>query len=811
MKWNNKKNIFIQAAVALILLFSAGVSAVHPINTSISTKSTYVESTFYQGDTPVITVTVTPPTLVYGQCTLAGQDFATLELSGEGFTTVIGEAKLPTFSRFIEIPQNAHPELIVESVTWETTSLAALHLSSSILPVQPSLVKIEGASVAFTMNDAYYALDSFLPSTIADVNVIGELRGRNIAFLEISPVQYNPVSGELRIMIQCDLRINLPGSDMVQTAEKIDRYTTPSFEQLFRTSFINYGSLQGTERLEPKQEGYLIIVYDSFYDQIQPLADWKVGKGFDTTVTTTSEIPGGPTKENIHAYIDDAYNNWPIPPAYVLLVGDVAQIPSWTGSASGTCTDLYYVTIDSDDYFADIIISRFPAALPEHVTAMVDKTIYYEQGGFPSSEWLKKAAFMASEDNYDTSEGTHNYVIDTYLNPNGYTCDKLYSHTFDATTQQVTDALNNGRSLAIYSGHGGTDYWADGPYFDQSNVNALTNDGMYPFVCSHACITGTFSDAECFGETWLRAPNKAGLAFWGASQSTYWDEDDILERSMFKAWWEDNLENIGGMTNMALYYLYQYYSGGGSTQYYFEAYNVLGDSSVKIWRNNPSDSPATPQEPTGPNHGVLYIEYTFSSKTTDPNGDEIFYMFSWGNGTYSEWLGPYASGATVSDSHSWSTVGTYDVKVKAKDINGAQSDWSVPLTILIVDNNPPNTPDISGAAEGTPGNQYLYNIVTVDPEGQNIYYFVDWGDNTTTGWLGPYVSGTQIHVTHSWAAEGNYTIKAKAKDTMDGESAWGTINVVMPTEYKFSFNAFLEHLLGMFPHMFPILRHLMGY
>jgi hypothetical protein len=637
------------------------------------------------------------------------------------------------------------------------------------------------------------------------------MRGRNIALLQISPVQYNPVSGELKIMTQCDLRINLPGSDMIQTVEKIDRYTSPSFEQLFTTTFANYGSFHGSGTIQSRQEGYLIIVADAFYDAIQPFASWKDSKGFDITVTKTSEIPSGPTKENIKAYIVNAYNTWPVPPAYVLLVGDVAQIPAWTGSATSTCTDLYYGTIDSGNYFADIIVSRFPAALPEHVTAMVDKTIYYEAGGFPSSEWITKAAFMASTDNHDVSEGTHNYVIDTYLLPQNYSCDKLYTHTYSATTAQVSAALNNGRSLAIYSGHGGTDYWADGPVFHQSDVNSLTNDGIYPFVCSHACVTGTFSSPECFGETWLRAPHKAGLAFWGASDNTYWDEDDILERSMFKAWWNDSIEIIGGMTNMALFYLYQFYSGGGSTLYYFEAYNVLGDSSVKIWRSNPGDSPVVPQKPTGPDQGIFNIEYTFSSTTTDPNGDEIYYLFSWGNGSFSAWLGPYASGTIVSASHSWSIVGTYDVKVKAKDIHGAQSDWSIPLTLVIVDNNLLNKPTITGPASGKPGNQYLYNIVTDDLDGQNVYYFVDWGDNTTTDWLGPYVSGTQIHITHSWTEQRSYTIKAKAKDTMNGESAWGTIDVVMPTEYKFSFNAFLQHLLGMFPHMFPILRHLMGY
>jgi hypothetical protein len=125
-------------------------------------------------------------------------------------------------------------------------------------------------------------------------------------------------------------------------------------------------------------------------------------------------------------------------------------------------------------------------------------------------------------------------VIDTYLIPNGYTCDKIYSYYPGNTTQTVINALNNGRSLCVYSGHGSETSWADGPPFSQSDVNALTNEGMYPFVCSHACLTNQFTVSECFGETWLRAQNKASFAFWGSSDYTYWDEDDILEKSMFK-------------------------------------------------------------------------------------------------------------------------------------------------------------------------------------------------------------------------------------------------------------------------------------
>lgn len=291
---------------------------------------------------------------------------------------------------------------------------------------------------------------------------------------------------------------------------------------------------------------------------------------------------------------------------------------------------------------------------------------------------------MAGNDNYHISEGTHNYVINTYLEPNGYNCTKLYEVSYGATTQDVKDALNDGRSLAIFSGHGSTTSWADGPSFTQSDVNSLTNTDMYPFVCSHACVTGSFALSECFGETWLRAEDKAGLAFWGSSANTLWTEDDILERGMFQAWWDDGLETIGGMTDMGLYYLYENYSGGGYTKYYFECYNVLGDPSVKIWTDDPNSPPEKPEIPDGPDEGATTIEYTFSSSTTDPEGEKIYYLFDWGDGTDSGWIGPYNSGQTGEATHAWEAEDIYEVKVIAMDENGRQSQWSDPTTITIL-------------------------------------------------------------------------------------------------------------------------------
>ena len=682
------KKLLRKTVIFAILLLLAGTSVIPSTGNMLFEGSTNAPSEIYMVDDTTIKLTINSLTFEFGNVSTEGGMFATVEVLGERFTTSVGEARLPVIKHMLEIPQGADPEIVVTSTSWESTSLTELGLPTRVTPVQPSVLKIPGATEEFVIDELYYNNNAFIPSNIAKVADMGEIRGRRFALVEISPLQYNPSSGEIKIMTSCEIKINLPGSNMTETYEKIERYTSPAFEKLFEVVFANYGYYEEAIASSPRdQEGYLIIVYDDFVDEIQPFADSKTTMGYDTTMTETSDIPGGATKENIKAYIEEAYDEWTIPPSYVLLVGDTPQIPTFTGDDSYSEADLYYVTVDGSDYLPDIYIGRFPASQESHVTAMVDKTTYYEQGDFPSNEWIKKAAFLASTDHYWVSEETHNYVIDNYLDPDGYTCDKLYTYTYGATTQQVHDAINEGRSLVIFSGHGSPYGWGDGPPFYKSDVKALMNQDMYPFVCSHSCSTNTFGDPECFGEVWLREENKSGIAFWGASASTNWTEDDIIEKGMFQAWWDDNLETIGGMTDMGLYYLYLELSGGGKTQYYFEAYNILGDPSLVIWSNepNPNLPPDIPDQPDGPTQGVVDEELTFSGVTTDPEGEQIYYMFDWGDNTSSSWVGPYNSGVAGEASNVWTDAGEYDIRVKAKDVNGSESDWSIPLTVTIVE------------------------------------------------------------------------------------------------------------------------------
>jgi hypothetical protein len=93
--------------------------------------------------------------------------------------------------------------------------------------------------------------------------------------------------------------------------------------------------------------------------------------------------------------------------------------------------------------------------------------------------------------------------------------------------------------------------------------------------------------------------------------------------------------------------------------------------------------PNKPNKPSGTASGKINTVYTYTTSTTDPNGDQVYYMWDWGDGTQSNWLGPYNSGVTISTTHKWTVKGSYSIKVKAKDTSGAESPWSDPLPITM--------------------------------------------------------------------------------------------------------------------------------
>jgi len=509
-------------------------------------------------------------------------EFTSLSFPGARSTGKIGNPQLPCYRTFIEVPFGADPVIRIKDISEESA-----FVQKPVYPMQAPILKVSGAieQAKFNYDKAFYETDKFSPEEVVTVREAGIAREHRLFVLQINPVIYNPKTGEVRVRTHVEFEVSFKHPDIGYSLQRLRRFSNPQFEEFIKGNILNYGALESMVDYPPTPIGYLIIVYDGFESNITPFANWKKQKGYFVTVTKTSNIPGGPTTTNIQSYIQDAYNNWAIPPQFVLLVGDEPQIPAFTGTQTGSVTDLYYAAISGSDYIPDLWLGRFSAETGTQVDVEVGKVLDYEHANWTNgTDWLKKAVFMASSDNHNISEGTHRFVIHTYLGPDGYTCDSLWTY-YGATTQDTKDAINDGRSLAIYSGHGSETSWADGPPFSQSDVQSLSNLDMYPMVSSHACLTGDFGySTECFGETWVRVAGKGAISFWGASTYSYWTEDDTLERGMFYEFFVNNITWLAGMQDAGLYHVYL---AGSMEQYYYEEYNCFGDPSMMIWTEVP--------------------------------------------------------------------------------------------------------------------------------------------------------------------------------------------------------------------------------
>ncbi|MDH7517014.1 MAG: PKD domain-containing protein [Candidatus Thermoplasmatota archaeon] len=234
----------------------------------------------------------------------------------------------------------------------------------------------------------------------------------------------------------------------------------------------------------------------------------------------------------------------------------------------------------------------------------------------------------------------------------------------------------------------------------------------------------------------------------------------------------------------------------------FNAYYVDDCVTVDLGAGSPPNAPTI----SGPTTGVTGGEYNFEFVSTDPENNDVYYYVNWGDGSNSGWKGPYTSGSTAIISKTYTTAGTYSITAKAKDSYNQESGWSNPLVIEILQDEPPSAPTITGPTKVKPGVEIEYNFVTTDPDGDNVYYYIDWGDNSNTGWIGPNASGGTVAVKHTFTKKGTYTINCKAKDTYDLQSGWGTLEVTVPRTRI----SLINRILDRFPNMFPILRYLIG-
>ncbi|MDP2806559.1 MAG: C25 family cysteine peptidase, partial [bacterium] len=476
--------------------------------------------------------------------------------------------------------------------------------------------KIEGAAekIPFAIDDKIYSKNEYFGQPKVVLSQPVTMRAKRAALASFWPVAYNPVTGMLKIATRVRITVNLSGSDQARTSSVYQKYSSKLYDRHTAGIAINALTIDKASKVVPPAPvNQLIIVADSFYSGIQPLADWDTRKGYYVTVTRTSEIPGGVDTASIRQYILAQYNG-ANPPDLVLLVGDVNGIPAHRSAEMDLpYTDLYYSTMAGNDIIPDLYVSRISVDNPTQLGYYVAKYLNYQRGSWGATQdWMQKAYFTGTDDAgfHLFAEATNNYCM-ALARANGMICDSLYDYY--ATGTPVATAFNDGRTVMAYTGHGNITLWG-GPAFSQANVNALTNAYKSAFVTSFACLTGKFDEPECFGETWIRAADKGAIAFWGSSVNSYWDEDDILQRRMFDAFLDSGYTLIGGMTvktKLDFGRFYNWNSGPSVTvKRYFEEYNILGNAGVDMYTQQPAAMTVShpSQVPTGPSQISINVQ-----------------------------------------------------------------------------------------------------------------------------------------------------------------------------------------------------------
>lgn len=548
--------------------------------------------------------------------TTAGQ-FSEIGIADYSYSNIEGAPKVPVMRRLIEFPLGSTFEIKVVRESHRDYTLAELGIQHPIIPAQPPVSKqYDDASVLpFVYNTEIYAKDVFLFDEMAHVIPSGIMRGQNLGVLEIYPIHYNPVRGILRIYDVLEISVVFKGGDLQATEMLKRRTASPFFSNTCRMAF-NYRAYASKDLITDAPVTYVIVSDPMFEAALQPFIQWKTKRGFKIIEAYTNDASVGTTTTSIKNYLQGIYNNPPAGynvPSFVLFVGDVAQIPAFSGTAGSHPTDLYYCEYTGDK-LPELFYGRFSATTVAQLQPQIDKTLQYEQYTFPSDEFLGRALAVAGADGSHQltwGNGQVNYGTTYYFNTaHGLNTLALLQPEPSGANyhQQIVNKVSEGLSMGNYSAHCGESGWSD-PSFSISDIPSLTNNNMYGLLIGNCCLSNKF-DVTCFGEELLRAVNKGAVGYIGGSNSTYWDEDfwwacgqktvsanpvyDPDHLGSFDRQFHDHGESadewyitqgqmvVGG--NLAVEE-----SSSSMKTYYWEIYHLMGDPSLTVYAGVPQD------------------------------------------------------------------------------------------------------------------------------------------------------------------------------------------------------------------------------
>jgi hypothetical protein len=503
-------------------------------------------------------IDVTVPGIGLSEITESGLDFTMLNIPGATMSALEpGYPQLPKVSFLAALPSDP-------SITFTVESMKTVEIGEyTPYPMQP--VQLDNATEPppFTYLPSAYQAGSY-PIETAQCKVDGILRGVTVGRFAINPVVWDSSTGQLSVC--CNIRVRIDFGGTVTVDERLySRFFEPTYRQVLinadilgepaRTSHISSSGPRYASSLREARAidaaDLLIIAGDDFVDSMMDeFVTAKYEQGYLPAVVAA----GTWSYTEIRDYIQDAYDNWTIPPSFVLLVGDGPELTAY--NSGGMWGDNRYACVDGSDYMADIYHGRFATPtdfypnieekqLKWQFDPLMDPDFWnnvlcagmLEVSGTVSNRWF----LYTCETVHDTYEDIYGktaarvYVTNASASPPYYYNPGLPSNgemipaeiTYDGTTQDIIDSFNDGVFLVQHRDHGGVSGWADPP-FHTSDLTNLTNGLEAPVVFSFNCLTGQFHQNLCFAESLQRMEGGATAVVAACASSYSYFNDYIV-------------------------------------------------------------------------------------------------------------------------------------------------------------------------------------------------------------------------------------------------------------------------------------------
>ena len=482
-----------------------------------------------------------------------------------------GSPALPVRTDVIEVPFCDNIVVKVENAVYDTLQFSQYHVFA---PLQPSRSKSDTSRRDLVVNEKVYATNAFFGQPLATVEVMGVARDRRLALLHYSPVQVNPVTGQVVVCRSADVTVTYVGSDADRTVSHYQRYHSPAFSvgttlnNLYSTQAAKQSSNQAIKQSSNQAIRMVIAVPNALRcEAIEQFANWKRRQGMMVDLLYYQDMDIS-SNTALAEYLTSLYTNATDEapaPSFLLLVGDHNQLRAFDSKLPNAgyyssepgndhITDLYFVTWTTGDNLPDCYQGRFSATDTATLAKIVSKTLLYEQYAFTDDSYLARAALIAGEDNAGHSasgwsvdyawvyaDPTMDYIAYNYVNAdNGY--DQVYYYKNDtsyapsgvtvtgycsasSSASALRSLYNTGLGWINYSAHGDWDCWHK-PSLTVTHVNSMSNNGKPSFMIGNCCLTNKFEKSVCFGEALLRRAGNAGaVAYIGGTNSTYWEQD----------------------------------------------------------------------------------------------------------------------------------------------------------------------------------------------------------------------------------------------------------------------------------------------